>query len=61
MAAELLRGQSEQLIQEAIELALKGDILALRLCLERILPQCKERVIDLALPKIQKKGDTATC
>ena len=59
LAAALLQGQSEQLTQKAIELALEGDPWALRLCMERILPVCKERVIDLALPQIHEKADTA--
>src|SRR5262249_245080 len=39
VAAEaLLDGQAEALTRKAIERALDGDILALRLCLDRILP-----------------------
>jgi len=48
----LLHGQGEALINKAIDLALKGDSLALRLCLDRILPAPKERRIDLPLPQI---------
>jgi len=35
---ELLDGQAEALTQKAINAALEGDGMALRLCLERILP-----------------------
>jgi hypothetical protein len=39
----LLDGQAEALTQKAIQLALGGDTVALRLCLERIYPQRKDR------------------
>lgn len=48
----LLDGQAEALMNKAIELALKGDPSALRICLDRLLPVCKERRIDLALPEV---------
>ena len=37
---ELLDGQGEALIKKAVELSLKGDTTALRLCLERICRLC---------------------
>ena len=42
-AAALLAGEAEALTRKAVELALVGDPTALRLCIERILPQCRER------------------
>lgn len=48
----MLDGQAEALANKAIELALKGEPAALRLCLERICPPRRERPIDLPLPKI---------
>jgi hypothetical protein len=39
----LLDGQAQALTQKAIDLALAGDITALRLCLDRILPVRKDR------------------
>ena len=51
LAAQLLLdGESEALTRKAIELALDGDMAALRLCLERILPPSRERPIFLELP-----------
>ena len=47
-AAVLLEGQSEALTRKAVELALAGDPVALRLCIERILPVCRERAVRLA-------------
>jgi hypothetical protein len=43
----LLDGQAQALTQKAIELALTGDMAALRLCLERVLPPRKDRPDDL--------------
>ena len=47
---QLLAGEAEQLIEKTIELGLAGDIHALRLCLERILPPRKDWPIHLSLP-----------
>jgi uncharacterized protein DUF5681 len=49
----ILEGQAEQLTQKAIDLALDGDITALRLCLERRIPPRKGRPIHLSLPPIE--------
>ncbi|MGO9268707.1 MAG: DUF5681 domain-containing protein [Terriglobia bacterium] len=47
---ELLEGEGEHLVRKAIELASAGDILALRLCMDRLLPPRKDRTIQLNLP-----------
>ena len=39
--------------RRAVELALAGDPTAMRLCLERILPPCRERTVKFALPPIE--------
>src|SRR6266481_3288228 len=58
LAAEaLLDGEAEALSRKAIELALKGDTTALRLCLERIVPPRKSRRVSFDLPKIEKTED----
>jgi len=44
---QLLEGNAEQLTQKAVEMAMEGNIQALRLCLERIVPPRKERCINL--------------
>jgi hypothetical protein len=41
------------LTRRAVELALAGDPTAMRLCLERILPPCRERTVKFALPPIE--------
>lgn len=55
----LLEGQAEQLMQKTIELALAGEITALRLCLERIVPPRKERSIHLLLPPSKASSRSA--
>lgn len=46
----LLDGQAERLTQKAVELALKGDTTALRLCMDRIAPPMKERPVQIDMP-----------
>src|SRR5438477_1354660 len=58
-AAALLAGESEALTRKAVELALVGDPTAMRLCLERILPACRERSVKFALPPIESAADIA--
>ena len=43
----------------AAELALAGDPTAMRLCIERILPPCRERAVRFALPPIESAADIA--
>lgn len=57
VAAKLLEGEAEAITRKAIEQALAGDPVALRLCLERILPRIKERTIELKLPKMESACD----
>src|SRR6266850_8122204 len=50
LAAEvLLEGEAEALTRKAVELALEGDTTALRLCLERIVPQRRSRALAFDL------------
>jgi hypothetical protein len=48
----LLDGEAEALTRKAVEMALAGDIIALRLCLDRILPPRKGRLVTLDLPSV---------
>ena len=50
--------EAQDLIKKAIELAKKGDIQALKLCLERILPPVKDTTINLELPGIGKSASS---
>ena len=49
----LLKGQAEALTQIAISKALEGDGLALRLCMERIAPASKDKLVRFPLPDIK--------
>ncbi len=55
----LLDGQANALTQKAIDLALSGDMAALRLCLDRILPTRKDRPVSFTLPTIDSARDAA--
>ena len=51
MAAQaLLDGESEALTRKAVEMALEGNMAALKLCLERLVPPRKERPLSVDLP-----------
>ena len=52
-AAALLAGEAEALTRKAVEMALAGDPTAMRLCMERVLPPCRERTIKFSLPPIE--------
>jgi hypothetical protein len=58
-ASTLLAGESEALTRKAVELALVGDPTAMRLCLERILPPCREGRVEFAPPPIESAADVA--
>lgn len=60
MAVEaLLEGEAEGLTRKAVDLALAGDITALRLCLDRIAPARKDRPVTLDLPPVTTAADHA--
>ena len=56
-AAALLDGDAEALTRKAIELGLEGDTVALRLCLERLVPPRKDSPITINLPPITSASD----
>ena len=45
-------GESDAITRKAIELAKAGDMTAIRLCLERILPPRKDRPAIFTLPRL---------
>lgn len=51
LAMELAEGQLENIMQNLIELALQGDLMAIKLLLDKLLPNNKER----ALPQLDLK------
>jgi Family of unknown function (DUF5681) len=58
LAENLLDGQTEELIQKTIELALSGDSTALRLCIERIIAPRRDRPVNFRLPVLNSADDT---
>jgi hypothetical protein len=57
MAEQLLDGESDALVRKLIEKAKAGDIAALRLCLDRLLPPRRDRLVTFALPKVESAKD----
>ena len=53
----LLDNEAEALTRKAIELALAGNIPAIRLCFERLLPPRRDRGVAFDLPKIESAAD----
>jgi hypothetical protein len=53
----LLDGEAEALTRKVVELAKSGNPVALRLCMERLLPPRKDRPINIVLPKVEEVTD----
>jgi hypothetical protein len=53
----LLDGEAEALTRKAVELALEGDAVALRLCLDRIIPPRRGRRVQLSVPPVRGAAD----
>jgi hypothetical protein len=58
-AEVLLDAEVEALVRKAVTLALDGDALALRLCLDRIIAPRRTRPVHLELPPIADPADIA--
>jgi hypothetical protein len=56
-AQALLDGELEALTRRAIQKALTGDVGALKLCLERIVPAAKESPVVVDIPRIRSAAD----
>lgn len=60
LAAEaLLDGEAEALTRKAIQKAQQGDMTALRLCLDRILPPRRDRPVQFRLLPLHRARDAA--
>jgi hypothetical protein len=53
----LLDGEGETIARKLIEKAQAGDMAALRICVERLLPLRRDRPVAFDLPPIQSAGD----
>jgi hypothetical protein len=60
LAEGLLDGQTAALIQKAINLALAGDPVALRLCVERVIAPRRDRPVSFRLPPMTCAADVVT-
>ena len=56
----LLEGEHEKLTRKAIDKAMEGDTVALRLCLDRIAPARKDCPVSFALPPIKTVEDAVS-
>ena len=54
---KIFDGESEALTRKVIELALDGDTVALRMCMDRLMPVRKDRPITFTLPEIETAAD----
>jgi hypothetical protein len=53
----LLDGEAEAITRKAIEMALDGDMTAMRLVMDRIMPPRRERPVMFSMPKLETAGD----
>lgn len=54
---KILDDEGQTLLQKAVELGKEGDIQALKLCLDRVMPVRKDTPISFKLPKINGAED----
>jgi hypothetical protein len=59
-AERLLDGEADALTRKAVDLALAGDTVALRLCLERIVPPRRDRPIRLPVGEVRTLADLSS-
>jgi hypothetical protein len=55
----LLDGEAEKLSRKAVDMALEGNAVALRLCLERIAPPRRGRPVSLNFGEVRTSADLA--
>ena len=56
-ALNLLDGEAERLSRRAVELALAGDVAALKLCLDKVVPPRRDRPIEIEIERIESADD----
>jgi hypothetical protein len=59
LAESLFDGEADRLSRRCILSALQGDVQAMKLCIERILPPVRERPCKFRLPKIESLNDAS--
>jgi F0F1-type ATP synthase gamma subunit len=58
LAQQLLSERVESIASKVIELAERGDMTALRVCMERLVPVIKHQPVAVELPPIEKPADS---
>jgi hypothetical protein len=53
----LLEGEADAITRKAIEMAKAGDLIAIRIVMDRLLPVRRERSVSLDMPKINSASD----
>jgi hypothetical protein len=56
----LLEANAEAIARKAIDLATGGDLTAIRICFDRLVPARKHEPIALELPRLDTAADTVT-
>jgi hypothetical protein len=59
LAEQLLDGEAAELVRKVIAKAKHGNLPALRICIDRILPPRRERPVQFALPELRSVGDAS--
>jgi F0F1-type ATP synthase gamma subunit len=58
LAQDLLSEHAEWIARKVIELAEEGDMAAIRVCMERLVPPIKHQPVAVELPPIEKPADS---
>lgn len=57
---EIFDGEAEAITRKVIEMAKDGDPQAMRMCLDRLVPPRKDRLVQFDLPPVETVADVAT-
>jgi hypothetical protein len=59
LAERLLDGEAEAMLRTVIEKAKQGDMVALRLCLDRIVPPRRDRPVHFTIPALNSADEAS--
>ena len=57
---EMLEQEAGQLVDKAVKMALAGNIAAIRLCLDRLVPMRRNELLLYQMPSMQKAADAVS-
>lgn len=60
LAEQMIGDEAEQIIRKCIDMALAGDPVAMKLCVDRIMPPLKEKPVKFTLPADVTNADLAS-